>query len=430
MPTSYQHSVSLDVVKCKGCTHCLRRCPTEAIRIRNGHAVIDSSRCIDCGECIRVCPHDARSASFDPVSSVLDKTKYNIALPPPSLYGQFANLDDIDYVLQGLLDMGFDDVFEVAVAAEMSTEYTRRYLMRDDVQKPIISSACPVVERLIALRFPSLLDNLMPLMPPVELAGMMAKRRAIQKNPNLKEEDIRTVFIAPCPAKVSYIKNNSVGSSNIDCVVSMQDMYFELISVMKRSYPENPVSRTGMIGVNWAVSGGESAALMNENYLYADGIENVNRVLNEIENGQLPESLQFIELDACNGGCVGGVLTVENPYISRVKLQNIKRYLPVSQFRFPKGMTADTIPNEFLVLEPTDYGNVSNLSKDKKEAIRMMAEINSIFEKLPELDCGSCGSPTCRAFAEDIVKGEASIDECPIMIKYAKDQEEKSNDSE
>lgn len=411
----YKHSVSLDAGKCKGCTHCLRRCPTEAIRIRGGRAVIDSDRCIDCGECIRLCPHGAKSATYDPLS-VIDKTKYNIALPPPSLYGQFANLDDIDYLLQGLLDMGFDDVYEVAVAAEMSTEYTRNFLKRDDVQKPVISSACPVVERLISLRFPSLSDNLMPLMPPVELAGMLAKKRAMTRFPELRPEDIRTVFITPCPAKVSYIKNHTCGKSSVDSVVAMQEIYFELLSVMKRSYPEIPVSRTGMIGVNWAVSGGESAALLNEDYLYADGIENVIRVLDDIENGQLPESLQFIELDACNGGCVGGVLTVENPYITRVKLQNIRRYLPVSQFRFPKGETGEKIPCEFLTKPQVLYdGGVSNLSSDKKVAIRMLAEINELFKTLPELDCGSCGSPTCRAFAEDVVKGQTVLNECPVM---------------
>ncbi len=411
----YRHSVSLDTEKCKGCTHCLRRCPTEAIRIRDGHAVILSSRCIDCGECIRLCPHDAKSATYDPLSAI-DKTKYNIALPPPSLYGQFANLDDIDYLLQGLLDMGFDDVFEVACAAEMYTEYTRKYLGRKDVDLPVISSACPVVVRLITLRFPALADNLMPILPPVELAGYLAKKRAMQRHPKLSYEDIRTVFISPCPGKVSYVKNNICGKSNIDLVVSMQDAYFELISVMKRTYPENPVSRTGRIGVNWAVSGGESTALLNEDYLYADGIENVNRVLNEIENGQLP-NLHFIELNACNGGCVGGVLTVENPYISRVKLQNIKRYLPVSQFRFPQGVTGEVIPAEYMPESMPEYGSVSNLSRDKKTAIRMMSEIQALFETLPELDCGSCGSPTCRAFAEDVVKGHITIDACPLMWK-------------
>lgn len=51
----YYHSVRLDMDKCKGCTTCLKRCPTEAIRIRNNRASILNERCIDCGECIKVC---------------------------------------------------------------------------------------------------------------------------------------------------------------------------------------------------------------------------------------------------------------------------------------------------------------------------------------------------------------------------------------
>ena len=138
----YKHSVSLDVEKCKGCTHCLRRCPTEAIRIRSGHAVIDPARCIDCAECIRLCPHKAKKAIYDKLES-LPKDKYLIALPAPTFYGQFENLDDIDYLLQGLLDYGFSAVFEVACAAELVTAYTRRYLKRRDIPLPVISSACP-----------------------------------------------------------------------------------------------------------------------------------------------------------------------------------------------------------------------------------------------------------------------------------------------
>jgi ferredoxin len=66
----YKHSVSLDIEKCKGCTTCLKRCPTEAIRIRNGHAVINSMRCIDCGECIRLCPYKAKKAISDKLDSI------------------------------------------------------------------------------------------------------------------------------------------------------------------------------------------------------------------------------------------------------------------------------------------------------------------------------------------------------------------------
>ena len=54
---TYFHSVRLDEEKCMGCTNCIKRCPTQAIRVRSGKAHIISERCIDCGECIRVCPH-------------------------------------------------------------------------------------------------------------------------------------------------------------------------------------------------------------------------------------------------------------------------------------------------------------------------------------------------------------------------------------
>ena len=121
------HSVTLDSDRCMGCTNCIKRCPTEAIRVREGKACIISERCIDCGECIRVCPHHAKRAQYDPLS-VIHAFDYKIALPAPTLYGQFNNLDDIDIVLTGLKRLGFDDVFEVSRAAELISEATRRLM--------------------------------------------------------------------------------------------------------------------------------------------------------------------------------------------------------------------------------------------------------------------------------------------------------------
>ena len=80
----YKHSVFLETEKCKGCTNCLKRCPTEAIRIRDGHAVINPDDCIDCGECIRVCEQKAKRAVYEKLED-LDSSKYLIALPAPSI---------------------------------------------------------------------------------------------------------------------------------------------------------------------------------------------------------------------------------------------------------------------------------------------------------------------------------------------------------
>ena len=193
---SYEHSVLLDESKCTGCTTCLKHCPTEAIRIKNGHAIINPERCIDCGACIRYCTQKAKKAVSGRISD-MDRFKWKIALPAPSLYGQFDNLDDVDYVLNGLLKIGFDDVYEVAKAAELVSAYTRIYLQTDGVKKPAISSACPVVLRLISLRFPSLAEHVIHMLPPMEIAAKLARKRALENHPELKPEDIGICFISP-----------------------------------------------------------------------------------------------------------------------------------------------------------------------------------------------------------------------------------------
>ncbi len=414
----YNHSVSLDVDKCKGCTNCLKRCPTEAIRVRNGRAVIDSERCIDCGECIRICPYKAKRAAYDKLETVRADYKWLIALPAPSFYGQFDNLDDIDYIIQGLIDSGFDDVYEVSAAAEMVSAYTRRFLKRDDIKKPVISSACPAVVRLITKRYPYLCDNIMPILPPVEIAAQNAKERARRRHPELSPADIGVCFISPCPAKVSYVKNRDASDkSNVDAVVSMGDMYFKLLEVMDKKKMPPPVSSSGIIGIGWASTGGEATALFNDKYLAADGIENVIKVLEEIDNDNFA-GLEFIELNACSGGCVGGVMTVENPYIAQARLQMLKRYLPVSQnWLRDTGNDDGYIPERYFMKSTIEYDPVSYLDPDRNEAMRKMRMIEQLNEELPALDCGFCGAPTCRAFAEDVVKGCIHADECVVRVR-------------
>ena len=418
---TYEHSVYLDVQKCNGCTTCLRHCPTEAIRIRDNHAHIDQERCIDCGECIRICPNKAKKAVCGKLDA-MKRFKWKIALPAPTLYGQFDNLDDVDYVLNGLLKLGFDDVFEVSAAAELVSAYTRLYLKTDGVKKPAISSACPVILRLIGLRFPSLTDNIIHMLPPMEVAARLARDKAKKEHPELSEDEIGVCFISPCPAKVSYVKNGFAGyKSLVDSVISISDIYFMLIGEMKHRDNISALSNSGMIGIGWATTGGEATALFNDNYLAADGIDNVIRVLDQIENGNIPQ-LEFIELNACTGGCVGGVMTVENPFVAKARLQSLRRYLPVSQ----NGVSSDGgnyIPESYFFNEFPTYHPISRLSDSMAESMRMMADIQRLKDTLPGIDCGSCGAPNCRAFAEDVIKHTAKIEDCLIMSRYKKNSD-------
>ena len=409
---AYEHSVLLDESKCTGCTTCLKHCPTEAIRIKNGRAFINPQRCIDCGECIRVCPHKAKKAVCGKLAD-MQKFKWKIALPAPTLYGQFDNLEEIDYVLDGLLKIGFDDVYEVSKAAELVTAYTRTYLKLDVVKKPAISSACPVITRLISLRFPSLSEHIIHMLPPMEVAARLAKEKALKEHPELKPEEVGVCFISPCPAKSSYVKNGFASyKSCVDEVISISDVYFQLISTMKKSDDVPQLSESGRIGIGWARSGGEATAIFNDAYLAADGIDNVIRVLDQLENGNIP-SVEFIELNACTGGCVGGVLTIQNPFIAKARLQTLRRYLPISKNQISKE-EGEYIPDYYLFDDLPEYMPISRLSDSIAKSMRMLADIHSFKDTLPGIDCGSCGAPTCRAFAEDVIKGLASSDECPI----------------
>ena len=410
---SYKHSVTLDISRCKGCTNCIKRCPTEAIRVRDGHAIIKENLCIDCGECIRVCPYQAKKAIYDKFED-FDSYKYKIAIPAPALYGQFEDLDDVDYILTALLECGFDAVFEVSRAAELITEYTRRYMKQENLPSPIISSACPAIVRLITLRFPFLKDNLLPLLPPIEYAAQLARREALEKHPELKDEDICVLFISPCPAKISYVKNPiGVSKGAVTGSLAISDMYFKIRSKKKEIQTPLSLSQTGIIGLNWAGSGGEATSLLSDKYLAADGIENCIKVLDEIENGTLHD-LEFVELNACNGGCVGGVLNVENPFVAKARLRSLRKYLPISCNRVPE---FEQIPDEVRWSEDLTLEKADSLSENRLTAIAKMAEIENIYKTLPHLDCGSCGAPNCHALAEDIVRGEALKKDCLIQLR-------------
>ncbi len=411
----FYHAVLLDRDKCMGCTTCLKRCPTEAIRIRQGKAKINKEFCISCGECIRVCPHHAKISDHDRIDVIKDY-EYTVALPAPSLYMQFNGLEDQSLVLKALLELGFNDVYEVSAGAELVSEMSRDYIAehKDQIEGPFINTACPSVVRLIRIRFPDLLPNILPLKPPVEVAAEMALEQAVKKT-GLPREKIGIIFITPCPSKVAYARAPlGVEKSEIDNCIAIKDVYPLLLHHMKKLAGSEDADKlmSGKIGISWGARGGEATGLLTyHNYLAADGIENVIGVLEDLEDRKFRD-LDFVELNACNGGCVGGVLTVENAYIAETRLKRLRKYLPVSKQRIEEGQ------KEMIPLErDIEFQPVYNLGTDIKESFIRLNQLERIEKSLPGLDCGTCGAPTCRALARDIVLGEASENHCIYYLK-------------
>ncbi len=371
----FYHSVRLESALCKGCINCIKRCPTQAIRVRDGKAQINGKFCIDCGECIRICPHHAKIATYDKLE-VMRQYEYTVALPAPSLYSQFNNLEDVNIVLNALKLMGFDDVVEVSGAAEIVSEATRQYISAHQDQIP------------------------------------MAVKKALRES-GLSREKIGIFFISPCPSKVTYVKAPlGTEKSEVDHVLAIKEVYPQLLSHMK-AVGEDPeeIHISGKIGISWGRSGGEASGLFSENYLAADGIENVIRVLEDLEDEKF-DNLQFVELNACNGGCVGGVLTVENPYVAEVKLKRLRKYMPVARSHMEES-TKEFVPWTTKV----EFEPVFRLGDNVMESFSRLERVERLCRRLPGLDCGSCGAPTCKALAEDIVRGEASERDCVYYLR-------------
>ena len=409
-----RHSVVLEYKKCRGCTTCIKNCPTEAIRVRNGKATILPNRCIDCGTCIRVCPHKAVKSVRDEFD-VLQNYQYTVAVPHPALYGQFHNLDNPDIVLNGLLELGFDQVYESAAASELLAGYLMSRPQDNSRHLPEISPACPAVVRLICIRFPNLLNHIAPVITPTELAAILARQEASERT-GLSPQEIGVFSIVPCSSLVTSANApEGLPAPVLDGSFAIRDVYLSLLEPMKELDRDNlrPLSRSGLSGVGWAYAGGESLSRYESRYVAVDGIDNVIQMLEEIEDGRLPEA-DFIELRACTQGCVGGCLNVENPFTAKMRLKKLMRDLPVSRTNYTPGSPVETI---LSTTQKPEFLPTFQLDTDRRRAMEKMMRIHQLEEHLPGLRCGSCGAPSCRAFAEDVVMGRASEEDCIFKVR-------------
>lgn len=418
----YFHAIQILEENCTGCTACVRACPTEAIRVRDRKAYIDPNRCVDCGNCVTICQFHAvipRSDSLD----IIHKFKHKVAIISSSYFGQFT--EDVSYAVakQAILELGFDEVAEEAMVTDFMIEMIRDYIRENRDKRPILSSNCPTVVRLIQVKYPALLPNLFHQEAPMSILTRYIREK-IATEKGIAQTDIGIFLIVPCVAHVTAVHQPEGAYKHLqDGAFSIGMIYGKVREHIKNLQNGSVDIDTYPKGLTWALSGVQAELVDCEDIraLSVNGVENVMEILSRVEDHYL-DQYDYIVLRSCTNGCVGGCLNVENPFVAMSRIKKMikdgeNREIDISDLEelYEEG--------EFAVV-PLAPRPIMELDKDIKAAIKKMKKINEFLTMLPGLNCSACGSPTCYALAEDIVMGMASIDDCVVLLKrHSKDDE-------
>ncbi len=373
--------------------------------------------CIDCGLCLTLCPKNAFRATTRPFAEI-DKFKYKVALPSPVLFGQFPAGMTPAHVVKGLESLGFDAVWDFSVELGLVNRATLEYLEKWEGPYPLLSVSCPVIVRLVQVAYPSMIDQLIRIQPPRELAGRELKRTYSRKL-GLDPDEVAAIYITPCQAKtISILQPAEEARSNLDGALGISDVYNDILAsartlgINENRANTNDVLRNADI-LRWSTSEGQSRILYRHRYMSVTGLSNVMQVFDDIEKQKL-RNIEYLECHACWGGCASGNLTVDNTYIVLSKIRRLLDEIPESDPSVEAEVTRRYPDVDFSLKGPIKPRVVGKGTSDLKERVRRVRAGEAISKSLPDLDCGLCGAPTCKAFAGDVADGKARRVDCVL----------------
>jgi Na+-translocating ferredoxin:NAD+ oxidoreductase RNF subunit RnfB len=398
--------------RCRGCANCIKSCPTEAIRVIDGIVRILPDLCIDCGECIRSCKDKAITVNDDEWDLIKNRDGL-VLMADPTFYVQIGAYSRPRLMKEALEQHGLLDLSEWASSAFDLAAFSAARLIREGGDSlPYISTYCPAVLRLIQINYPELVGRILPVESPLETAVSLWRSET--------ESDESVTLVSPCPAKATLVRN-PVGRSrsSLEYVVSVHKVIRDLLasSVKVTGTRTKAISRRWLL---WSISGGESRHISSffdkgMTSIAVSGLRNTRDLLNELELGRL-SGVDFIECRACDLGCIGGTGTYESRFLSQLRLENIEvEWLPsgeeMEKIRTWYEQGIWKLASSIQIKERLP------LSKDIKEAMAKLREMDSIYADLPHIDCGACGRPSCRALAEDIVRGQGYVTDCIFKLR-------------
>lgn len=299
---------------------CEESCPVGAIeKGENEKELIDIDKCILCGKCLEACPFGAIVEKTD-LFKVIESVKANeeiIAMVAPSIAGQF--MDDMPRIMGGFKSLGFTDVKEVALGADITIKNESEEF-KDKLEEGLsmTTSCCPSYINLVKMHGSELLPYVSTTLSPMEYTAIELKKT----NPHAK-----LVFVGPCVAK----KGEALQSPNIDFVINYEEFGAWLIASGIELSECTPIEADSQISKSaryFAQAGGVSTAVaeqlksFNFDHVEYEGID--KRFLNKLRVELKNKSPRFVEVMSCDNGCIGGCSSLTNP---RIATRQLKKFI-------------------------------------------------------------------------------------------------------
>ncbi|MBR0131060.1 MAG: 4Fe-4S dicluster domain-containing protein [Firmicutes bacterium] len=382
--------VNYTLESCVRCMRCVQTCPTSALSMHDNRVTVNESKCLNCGKCIRACHSKGLLAKGSSLDAIKDYD-FTVCLVPSAMIMQCGGLEEAEELFYAIKQLGFDVVEDITGTEGQLMEETRR-LAENGENDTVIASTCPVINRLIETSYPMLLEHLLPLNYPSEVAAKQARKIYKDKG------NVGIFYCSECEAKLMLAKHPYGNTQyEVDHALASVDLLPLINENMGKGRLPVTLCREGLQATS------PTLMLQKQTDLIADGFDKINDVLDMEEFG-IFDSFRLIHLFPCFNGCVGGHLLWGNSYIVKHNMDALTSQRSKPPADYP---IEDFYTDEF---NSADEGSVSFMEK-----MAFFQKVNEQLEHLPGYDCSACGMQTCRIMAEEIVKGHKSLDDCHIL---------------
>ncbi len=385
--------------------------------------MILKERCIFCGKCVHVCPNNAKKVRDDVerVKLAIESGRKVICSIAPSFASEYKGVEE--KFLTSLYTLGFSAISETAIGAELVTEATDLYLKDHNGEAPWIGTSCPTVVELIKKYYPEDVKRLSPIPSPLQVHSAYLR--------HLYGDEIIIVFIGPCIAKKIEAEltpgypDFALSFKEVNEWLNRENIRLEDVDAKDIDFIPAKAGRATIYPI-------ESGQIDSSPYWEAredskaialSGIDQITGTLREKTDSNV-----FLEMLACDGGCINGPGCGKRESIAQKKrdasLYSLKRVKESELFKGDREFADELLRKGYGILKSGGPAREDGFKKEFNENVikKTLVELGKVT-KADELNCGGCGYNTCRDMAIAYLSGMAEAEMC--VTKMRKEAESK-----